>query len=257
MPQFPTDIEFEIVRLRPASNETGYLYSGNNIAPIGSAQVEIYRQNPYIHYEIVSEYYRFALVSSEEKAYGYRFEFCVEEPSVLRRKKAFIDILEIAKRDNLWLKLQNGQVVDIETHLKIEGSRWHEVRERLEFYIGCMNRLMEIEMFYSIIFTLPAKLSHDDISNLHTLSDSINHKSCITFPGLPCNDDNAEDFDLDENKDIRFKTPISKEIRLFGYTFSPNKYYFPAGHYSFDKKQQLYTNCSDGLGIGCEFTYSG
>ncbi len=252
-PLVPFNIEAARVILKPKIITNGYLYSKKSLIPLGSVQVEEYEQDSFAHYEIVSEYYRFVLISKEDKAYGFRFEFCVEEPSVLKRKQAFSDILRIAQNDSLLLKCSNEQIIDIETHLKMTDGQWHKAEERLESYIECMDRLLEIESYYGVIFSLPPKLTPEEINNLHTISDSIHQKKCITLPGMLWEDTNTEDFTIDSIIEIPFSKPISSDIEMFGFVFSPIRYYYPVGLFSYDKSRKMYVNCSDGIGIGCEF----
>lgn len=244
-----------MVRAKPILETHGYLYVKGLVCPIGAANVEIYTEGPFTHYEIIAEYYRFAVIIVGEKYFGYRFECCVEEPSVLMRKKAFLDVMEIVKHDDLYLKLPDGHLIDIEMCINIEGSRWHEAYERLGSYLDCMNRLLDIEDYYNIIFSLPPKLTHEEINSLLTISASINREKCITLPGLPRVEYDSEDFSVEE-VEIPFDTPITENISMFGFVFSPTKYYIPASTFSYDKKKKLFCNCSEGLGIGCDFSYT-
>ena len=252
-PFVPFNVEAARILQKPIQVTHGYLYSMSSLIPLGSVQVEEYEQDSFTHYEIVSEYYRFVLISKEDKAYGFRFEFCVEEPSVYKRKQVFSDILRIAQNDNLFLKCSNEQVIEFETHIKMTDGQWQKAEERLESYIDCMDRLLEIESYYGVVFSLPPKLTSEVIDNLHTISDSIHCKKCITLPGMPCEDSNTEDFTIDSIFEIPFSKPVTGEIEMLGFVFSPIRYYFPVGPFSYDKNRKMYINCSEGIGIGCEF----
>lgn len=196
----------------------------DQIAPVDQAVAVHYFWDDFDVFEINGNRYMIGIMNQNKKTVAIKCEYFFSDLTDAEERLyglGKIHNIIAASKVNFHMVGNSKCNLSVSLDGMLEHDKWEKQIEITEHWIDQMKRIIEIEQYFDIKFTLPQKASEDDYNAIYILSDSINRRCCITLPAIPMEKPEDEENIVFEKEYHLGDATNLPQIILFGFIFKP------------------------------------